>query len=106
MENSIATSAVVNDLHLIYLATPPEHIAFVKFLFESYEDVGIIRTIDRKRAVIVLLAMRDFVDTARAILASLKNTIQLEEISPPTDAADDWFMKELADETPLTNKMD
>jgi hypothetical protein len=88
----------VNDLHLIYLVTPPEHIAFVKFVFESYEDVGIIRTIDRKRAVIVLLAMRDFAVTARAILASLKKDIPLEEILPPSDAADDWFMQELADE--------
>jgi hypothetical protein len=97
---------MVNDLYLIYLSTPPEHIAFIKFIFESYEDVGIIRTIDRKRAVIVLLAMRDFVDTARAILASLKKDIPLQEILPPGDAVDDWFMAELADETRLTNKMD
>jgi hypothetical protein len=88
----------MNDLQIIYLITPPEHIAYVKFVFESYEEVGIIRTIDRKQAVIVLLAMRDFADTARAILESLKKDIPLLEIPPPADMADDWFMKELADE--------
>src|SRR5512133_1516509 len=56
----------------IYLLTPPEHIAYVKFIFESYEEVGIIRTADRKKAIIVLLAMDDFLDTARSILDALK----------------------------------
>jgi uncharacterized protein DUF4911 len=96
----------MNDLQLIYLTTPPEHIAFIKFVFESYEEVGIIRTVDRKRAVIVLLAMRDFADAARAILASLKKDIPLEEIPPPADPADDWFMAELADELPGKIAMD
>jgi len=88
----------MTDLQLFYLTTPPEHIAYVKFVFESYEEVGIIRTVDRKSAVIVLLAMRDFTDTARAILESLKKDIPLREIPPPADMADDWFMTELADE--------
>jgi hypothetical protein len=88
----------MNDLRLIYLTTPPEHIAYVKFVFESYEEVGIIRTVDRRCAVIVLLAMRDFDDTARAILESLKKDIPLREIPPPADMAGDWFMIELADE--------
>ncbi len=88
----------MTDLQLFYLATPPEHIAYVKFVFESYEEVGIIRTVDRKSAVIVLLAMRDFADTARAILESLKKDIPLQEIPPPADMADDWFMTELKNE--------
>ena len=88
----------MNDLQLIYLATPPEHIAYVKFVFESYEEVGIIRTVERSKAVIVLLAMGDFADTARAILKSLEQDIPLREIPPPADVADDWFMAELAAE--------
>jgi hypothetical protein len=86
------------DLQLIYLETPARHIAYVKFIFESYEEVGIIRTIDRKRAVIVLLAMRDFVETARAILESIKQDIPLQEVSPPPGIPADWFMNELAAE--------
>jgi Domain of unknown function (DUF4911) len=81
------------------METIPEHIAYVKFIFESYEEVGIIRTVDRKKAIIVLLAMNDFLDTARGILESLKRDVPLREIPPPTDSSDDWLMAELTAES-------
>ena len=86
-------------LHEIYLEIPPEEIAYVKFIFESYEEVGIIRTVDRKKAVIVLLAMHDFLETARKILDSIKNDARLREIPRPDDMSYDWFMAALADES-------
>jgi len=85
------------DLQEIYLEIAPEHIAYIKFIFESYEEVGIIRTVDRKKSIIVLLAMPDFVDAARAIINSLKQDIPLAEIPRPADLTDDWFMVELAE---------
>jgi len=85
------------DLPEIYLEIAPEHIAYIKFIFESYEEVGIIRTVDRKKSIIVLLAMPDFVDAARAIINSLKQDIPLAEIPRPADLTDDWFMVELAE---------
>ena len=85
------------DLQEIYLEIAPEHIAYIKFIFESYEEVGIIRTVDRKKSIIVLLAMPDFVDDARAIIDSLKQDIPLAEIPRPADLTDDWFMVELAE---------
>ena len=87
------------ELHDIYLEIPPEHIAYIKFIFESYEEVGIVRTVERKKAIIVLLAMRDFVDTARRILASLRQDIPFAEIARPADMTNDWFMAELAKES-------
>ena len=79
-----------------YLEVAAAHIAYIKFIFESYEEVGIIRTVDRKKAIIVLLAMNDFVAVARAILASLEKEIPLREIARPANVQDDWFMTELA----------
>jgi hypothetical protein len=87
------------ELREIYLDTFPEHIAYVKFIFESYEEVGIIRTVDRKKAIIVLLAMDDFLDTARSILTSIQRDVPLLEIPRPADMGDDWFMAELAVES-------
>jgi hypothetical protein len=81
-----------------YLEVAAEHIAYIKFIFESYEEVGIIRTVDRKKAIIVLLAMDDFVAVARAILASLEREVPLREIARPANVQDDWFMVELAAE--------
>lgn len=87
------------ELRDIYLEVAAEHIAYVKFIFESYEEVGIIRTVDRKKAVIVLLAMADYLDTARAILSALEREIPLRQIPRPTDMKDDWFMAELTTES-------
>jgi uncharacterized protein DUF4911 len=83
------------DLHDIYLELSPAHIAYVKFVFESYEEVGIIRTVDNQKAIIVLLAMADFLPTARHILDSIRNDIPLREIPRPGEMKDDWFMAEL-----------
>jgi uncharacterized protein DUF4911 len=90
------------DLHDIYLELSPAHIAYVKFIFESYEEVGIIRTVDNRRAIIVLLAMADFVATARHILDSIRNDIPLQEIPRPDDMKDDWFMAELIAESAIS----
>ncbi|MBI3059360.1 MAG: DUF4911 domain-containing protein [Deltaproteobacteria bacterium] len=101
------------DLHEIYLELRPEDIAYVKFIFESYEGVGIIRTVlrqaqhgehgrtvERKKAVIVLLVVDDFLNVARSILDSFQKEVPLMEIPRPDDIGDDWLLRELA----VTNK--
>ena len=80
----------------IYLEICPQDIAYIKFILESYEEVGIIRTVDRRKAVIVLLAIEDFVEVARAIVDSLRQEITLTEIPAPPELSDDWLMAELA----------
>lgn len=84
------------NLHEIYLELRPEDIAYVKFIFESYEGVGIIRTVERKKAVIVLLVVDDFLNVARSILDSLQKEVPLMEIPRPDDIGDDWLLRELA----------
>lgn len=84
----------------IYLEIRPQDIAYIKFILESYEEVGIIRTVERKKAVIVLLAVEDFIETAHALLKSLQQEITLIEIPPPPNLSDDWLMTELATESP------
>ncbi len=88
------------SLHEIYLEIPPEEIAYVKFIFESYEGVGIIRTVERKKAVIVLMAMDDFLSTARSILTSLKSEVSLTEIPRPAEIGEDWLLRDLATQSP------
>jgi len=83
-------------MHEIYLELRPEDIAYVKFIIESYETIGIIRTVDRKKAVIVFLVVEDFLSVARGLVAALHDEIQLREIPRPPDVGDDWLMNELA----------
>jgi hypothetical protein len=84
----------------IYFEVRTEDIAYVKFVIESYEGVGLIRTVDRKKAVIVVLIVEDFLDDGRALLASLQSEINLTEIPRPAEVGDDWLMTELATESP------
>ena len=76
------------DVVPIFLRVARPDIAFIKFVFESYEDVAIVRTIDRKTAVIVVLAVPDSLSHARAILASLDCPWQ--EVAEPVES-DDWL---------------
>ena len=68
-------------LQAIYLKVKPQDIAYIKFIFESYDGVGIIRTVDRKKAIIVLLVVDDLLPIGRRILESLVQDMPLEEIA-------------------------
>jgi len=91
---------VQGDIAPIYLRVAPADIAFVKFLFESYEGVGIVRTIDRRQAIIVVLVVADFLFVARQILQGLQTEIDCAEVGPPLIPADDWLMREVATSAP------
>lgn len=66
------SAAGCTDVVEIYLRVPPGDIAYVKFVFESYEGIAVVRTMDRAAAVIVLLVPADLEHEARAILESLR----------------------------------
>ena len=80
------------DLIEIYLRIQRQDIALLKFVIESYEGIGIVRTIDRKRATVVVLAMPDLRQQVRAVLESLREHMDWYEIPPPAEQ-DDWLMQ-------------
>ncbi len=87
----------MTDVVPICLSLPPREIAYVKFVFESYEGVGVVRTLDRHAAVLVVLAVPDFEAQARAIVRALGVEASCEEIAPPADAGHDLLGPELED---------
>ena len=70
----------------IYLELPPEDIVFIKLIVEAHEGLGVLRTLDRKRAVIVVMTAADMESDVRAMLASLRDQVSWTEI-PPTGEA-------------------
>ncbi|NOT53142.1 MAG: DUF4911 domain-containing protein [Deltaproteobacteria bacterium] len=82
------------DLIEIYLRIRREDIALLKFVVESYEGIGIVRTLDRKRATVVVLAMPDATEDVRGVLDSLRDEMEWYEIPPPVEQ-DDWLMEEI-----------
>jgi len=85
----------VGSVVAIAMRVARQDIAYVKFLFESYEGVGIVRTIDRRAAVIVVLVVPDFLPAPRAIVAELRGQIDCEEVPLPAVDTDDWLMREI-----------
>ena len=81
----------MEDVFPIYLRLPPHEIAYVKFVFESYETVAVVRTLDRHAATLVVLVVPDFADAARAAVASLVAEGTCEEIATPPDFDGDWL---------------
>ncbi len=82
------------DLIEIYLRIQREDVALIKFVLESYEGIGIVRTIDRKKATVVVLAMPDLIDHVRAVLESLREHMDWYEIPAPVEQ-DDWLMQKV-----------
>lgn len=81
-----------SELEPIFLRVAPVDIALVKFVFESYESVAVVRTLDRRAATIVALVSPDFLADARAIIADLQQRIALTVVDPPAGAGDDWLL--------------
>ena len=70
----------------IFLELPPEDIVFIKLIVEAHEGLGVLRTLDRKRAVIVVMTAADMEADVRAMLESLRDQVPWIEI-PPTGEA-------------------
>jgi hypothetical protein len=71
----------------IYLEVPPQDIVFVKHIVEATEGIGVLRTIDRKRALIVVIIAADMASDARAMLESIRHHVPWIEVARPEDCA-------------------
>lgn len=74
---------LTRDVVPVWLRVPRQEIGYVKFVFESYEGVAVLRTWDRHAATIVVLAAPDFLDDVHRIVASLAEEIDCRVIDPP-----------------------
>ena len=81
----------VTDVVPIYLVLPPREIAYVKFVFASYEGVAVVRTLDRHAALVVVLVAPDFEADARAAVRSLVEEGVCAETGPPGGFDGDWL---------------
>jgi len=78
----------MTDVVPIFLLVPRAEIGYVKFIFESYEGVAVLRTIDRHQGLLVVLAVPDFLAQARLVVASLAEEIGCREVDRPPDLDD------------------
>lgn len=80
---------LTRDVVPVWLRVPRAEIGYVKFLFESYEGIAVLRTWDRHTAILVVLAVPDFLADVDRIVASLAEEIECRVVdSPIADAID------------------
>jgi Domain of unknown function (DUF4911) len=82
----------------IALRVPRRDISYFKYLFESYEGVAIVRTvetIDARAAVIAILAPPDQADDADGILCEVERlgSPPVSRTPLPAVCAEDWFLE-------------
>ncbi len=69
--------------HVYYAKVKKKDIAYIRFIFEGYDNIGNVRTLDSVRGYIELVISQDFDEDFHAIIKSLKETVFFELIERP-----------------------
>ncbi len=70
------------DTVSIFIQIPPQEIAFLSFILESYEGVAIARTIDPLQGLMELMVSPDYQEEMRQILKDLSQQFPIKEVPP------------------------
>jgi hypothetical protein len=84
----------MSELVPIFVSVPTEHIVILKSILESYEDLGIARTLDAEKGQVVILALGDSALELRGMLDSLQESLKLRYLPTPEDLSGDWLLSE------------
>lgn len=68
------------DTISLFIQIPPREIAYLNFVFESYEGVAAIRTIDPREGVVELMVSPHYQEETREILKSLAEEFPIQEL--------------------------
>jgi hypothetical protein len=70
------------DTISLLIQIPPEEIAFLSFVLESYEGVAIARTVDPHKGLVELMVSPDYQEEIREILKDLARQFPIQESTP------------------------
>lgn len=89
----------VSRLCPIFIKIALEDLVYLKSILESYDELGIIRTLNRARGEIVILAVAGNVSELQQVLAAVKTEIDFEIIPQPSvelssESCEDWLLRE------------
>lgn len=59
----------------------PERIGFLRFIFEGYDGLGIVSTIDRKSGEVVVRFPKECASDVQKLLADITSKISLRELT-------------------------
>lgn len=77
-----------------HLKVDPRRIVDIKCTIESYEGIGIVRTLDPETGVIVILALEDTASAIAGVIDSFRQQFEMLELPLPSSYDDDWLLAE------------
>jgi len=78
--NNNAPHSFSMDTTSFFIRIPPHEIAYLNFVFESYEGVAAIRTVDPREGIVELMASPHYQEEIREILKDLAEEFPVQEI--------------------------
>jgi hypothetical protein len=70
------------DTISLIIQIPPQEIAYLSFIIESYEGVAVVRTIDPRAGLVELMVSPHFQVEMDAVLADLAREFPVQNVSP------------------------
>ena len=77
-----------------HLKIDPSRIVDLKFTIESYEGLGIVRTLNPDTGVIVILALESTAPIVSAVINDLRSQFEILDLPLPDSYGDDWLLSE------------
>ena len=74
-----------NDAVHWTLEIDKQDIAYIVGLFEAYDDIAIVRTLDAARGRIELIIAPDYIEDARQVVDALKDEISIRVVDTQDD---------------------
>lgn len=96
---NIESNKKTADFFPIFLNIPPENIVLLKALLESYDELGILRTLNRSTGDVVVLSLEDARLDLEQLLQSLKSQLNLRFLEEPPTWNEDWLLRSLENES-------
>jgi len=84
----------IDDLNPVFIKIALEDIVYLKAILEGYEELGVIRTLNRLAGEIVILSPASMAPDLNLLLEALKSEINFRIIPPPKDICEDWLLSE------------
>ena len=76
----------------ILITTAPENIAYIKFVLESYEGLGIVRTLEQDQAKIAILGTASTAPVLRELLAGMQTEVEFEILDADATYDEDFLL--------------
>lgn len=66
-----------------YFKIKPRDIGYMKFILESYEGLGVLRTIDPRNGIVEVMVPPGLEEDSELVLEGLRDEIFIEQIEDP-----------------------